>query len=86
MTIAPTATKPPAVQSDDREVQKIADFLWAKHKDDTQVYRLPQRMEDIASLAPLAMTVSDPPTRAQVQAIADRLDAIVAAAQRTATT
>ena len=35
-----------------------------------------------AAVGPLAMTVSNPPTRAQVQAIADRLDLILSYLQR----
>lgn len=82
-TITPTSTKPPKLPEDIRDaVRMIGDYLWAKWKDDTQVYRAPQRLDAIASLPPLAMTVSNPPTQAQVQAIADRLDAILVAAQR----
>ncbi|MGE0715081.1 MAG: hypothetical protein AB7P02_06535 [Alphaproteobacteria bacterium] len=36
-------------------------------------------MAAVAALAPLAMTVSNPPTQDEVQAIATRVDAIIAA-------
>ncbi len=35
-----------------------------------------------AAVAPLAMTVSNPPTQAEVQAIADRFDQLLAALKR----
>lgn len=82
MTIAPTPTKPPKVEGAG-PIRAIMDYLWAKFKDDTQVYRLPQRMEDIASLAPLPTTVSNPPTQAEVQAVVNKVNAIISAATRT---
>lgn len=37
------------------------------------------RLDALAAIAPLALTVTDPPTQSEVQNIADKVDAIIAA-------
>lgn len=85
--VAPTLPKPPDRLPDkaDDAVDELLSYLWLFFKNHTNVQQLPQRIEAIASLQPLGLTISNPPTQAQVQAISDKVDAIIAAARRLTT-
>lgn len=81
---APTTPKPPGQLSPDPErgLQELFDYIWSFYKNFSNVQQVNRRLEAIAVLEPLALTVSNPPTQAQVQAISDKVDAIIAAAGR----
>lgn len=82
--VAPTSPKPPdRLPSDPQKaIDALHEWAWALFKDYRDVQQVTRRLEAIAELTPLSLTISNPPTQAQVQAIADRVDAIVAAARR----
>lgn len=83
----PTLPKPPDRLPDDAgdATDELLAYLWLFFKNYQNVQQLPQRLEAIAVLEPLALTISNPPTQAQVQAISDKVDAIIAAARRLTT-
>jgi hypothetical protein len=45
----------------------------------TQFQAIQDRFDSAASVTPLGLTVSNPPTQAEMQAIADKLDEVITA-------
>lgn len=80
----PLVPKPPdRLPADPQEaIDDLLAYQWEFFKNFQNVLQVAARLEALANLTPLNLTISNPPTQAEVQAIATRLDAIVAAAKR----
>jgi len=74
-------SKPPRLTGNPKEDPQILnDYLFTLV---TQMFtdnQILDRLNRIAALDPLSLTISNPPTQAEVQAVANKLDAVIAAA------
>jgi hypothetical protein len=70
--------RPPRLPSNPSQaVQMLADYIHSLFTGIVTESELPDRIDRVAGLPLLAMTVSASPTQAEVQKVADRLDEII---------
>lgn len=68
----------------DRYLVELLDWAQRYHQTlEPLVKDLKQRLAEIAALSTLTQTISDPPTKAQVEAVQSKVNAIIAAAAET---
>lgn len=70
--------------STDDALVELMDWAQRYHQTlEPQIKDLKQRMAEIAALAQLTQTISNPPTQAQVEAVQAKVNAVIAAAAET---
>lgn len=73
-------SKPPRLTGNPKEdPQIINEYLFTLVTQMFTSNQILDRLDRIAELSPLNLTISNPPTQAEVQAVADKLDAVIAA-------
>lgn len=75
-----TPTPPRLIGDAGADLAAIVEWAWMLYRDLVVQSRLTARLDAIAAVAPLDITVSDPPTQDEVLAVAARLNDIISAA------
>lgn len=79
--LSTTPTPPRLTGNTQNDLQAVVSWGYDLYRTLVVEQRLGERLNAIASLEPLALTISDPPTQAEVQAVHDKVNAIIAAAE-----
>lgn len=75
-----TTPTPPRLTGDpSTDIASLQTWAYALYQDLVVEQRVVQKLDAIAALGTLTQTISNPPTQAEVQAVQDKLNAIIEA-------